>query len=224
MAGRGVRIPTETLLALKTRLAGLLARSTVRREEVDRTAELFSVSPSTAYCSLKALHQPKGLKRADRGKPRGIPGQDLARFCEIIAALVRIGAGRFRTPGSDRGPATGDPAGQFCGDGLGSDRPGSHRGQRFRRRDGQVIAWSGPRAQWRQPRSRIGRVRLVQFTGNCPDRLSRRDDRPARRRSAVGSVQRKKDSRQAPSAARSAHNCSSSRNLSRSATIRSAST
>jgi len=87
MADRGVRIPTETLLALRTRLARLPARSAVRREDVGRTAELFGVSPSTVYRSLKALHQPKGLKRADRGKPRSIPERDLARYCEIIAAL-----------------------------------------------------------------------------------------------------------------------------------------
>ena len=87
MADRGVRIPTETLLALRTRLVRLPARSAVRREDVGRTAELFGVSPSTIYRALKALHQPKGLKRADRGKPRSIPERDLARYCEIIAAL-----------------------------------------------------------------------------------------------------------------------------------------
>ncbi len=87
MANRGVRIPAETLLALKTRLSGLPPRSATRREEVGRTAEFFSVSPSTIYRSLKSLHQPKGLKRADRGKPRGIPERDLVLYCEIIAAL-----------------------------------------------------------------------------------------------------------------------------------------
>ncbi len=86
MADRGVRIPAETLLVLRTRLARLPARSTVRRE-VGRTAEIFGVSPSTIYRFLKALHQSKGLKRADRGKPRSIPERDLARYCEIIAAL-----------------------------------------------------------------------------------------------------------------------------------------
>ncbi len=87
MANRGIRIPAETLLALKTRLAGLPPRSATRREEVGRTAAFFSVSPSTIYRSLKSLHQPKGLKRADRGKPRGIPERDLVMYCEIIAAL-----------------------------------------------------------------------------------------------------------------------------------------
>ena len=46
--------------------------------EVGRTTELFGASPSTVYRSLKALHQPKGLKRADRGEPRSISEQDPA--------------------------------------------------------------------------------------------------------------------------------------------------
>ncbi|MCP4826568.1 MAG: recombinase family protein, partial [Shimia sp.] len=71
MANRGIRIPSETLLALRTRLAGLPPRSAARREEIGRIADLFGVSPSTVYRALKTLHQPKGLRRADRGKPRG---------------------------------------------------------------------------------------------------------------------------------------------------------
>lgn len=87
MANRGARIPSETLLALRTRLAGLPPRSAARREEVGRIASLFGVSVSTIYRALKALHQPKGLRRADRGKPRCISEHDMARYCEIIAAL-----------------------------------------------------------------------------------------------------------------------------------------
>jgi len=87
MANRGIRIPAETMLALRTRLTGLPPRSAARREEVGRIAGLFGVSPSTVYRALKSLHQPKGLRRSDRGKPRGIQERDLARYCEIIAAL-----------------------------------------------------------------------------------------------------------------------------------------
>ena len=87
MANRGKRLPSETLLALRTRLAGLPSRSAARREEVARIADLFGVSPSTVYRALKALYQPKGLRRADRGKPRGLSEQDMVRYCEIIAAL-----------------------------------------------------------------------------------------------------------------------------------------
>ena len=56
MADGDVRIPTETSLALRIRLAGLPARSAVRLEEVGRTAKVFGVSPSTVCRSLKALH------------------------------------------------------------------------------------------------------------------------------------------------------------------------
>lgn len=87
MANRGIRIPAETLLALRTRLAGLPSRSAARREEINRIADLFGVSSSTVYRALKSLHQPKGLRRADRGKPRGISEKDMVRYCEIIAAL-----------------------------------------------------------------------------------------------------------------------------------------
>lgn len=87
MANRGKLLPPETLLALRTRLSGLPPRSAARREEVARIADLFGVSPSTVYRALKALHQPKGLRRADRGKPRGLSEQDMVRYCEIIAAL-----------------------------------------------------------------------------------------------------------------------------------------
>ncbi|WP_227272204.1 IS481 family transposase [Roseobacter weihaiensis] len=80
-------MPAETLLALRTRLAGLPPRSATRRKEIGRIAELFGVSASTVYRALKSLHQPKGLRRADRGKPRGIPEHELVRYCEIIAAL-----------------------------------------------------------------------------------------------------------------------------------------
>ena len=87
MVNRGIRIPAETLLALRTKLARLPSRSAARREEIGRIAGLFGVSPSSVYRALKSLHQPKGLRRADRGKPRSIPERDMARYCKIIAAL-----------------------------------------------------------------------------------------------------------------------------------------
>ena len=49
--------------------------------EVGRTTELFGTSPSTVCRSLKALHQPTGLKRPDRGEPRSISEQDPAADC-----------------------------------------------------------------------------------------------------------------------------------------------
>lgn len=87
MRRSGAKIPAETLLSLRGRLASLPSRSPARREEVSRIAATFGVSASTVYRALKALHQPKSLRRADRGRPRGIPERDLVRYCEIIAAL-----------------------------------------------------------------------------------------------------------------------------------------
>ncbi|SFL23509.1 Integrase core domain-containing protein [Pseudovibrio ascidiaceicola] len=87
MANRGIRIPPETLLSLRTRLSGLPPRSAARREEINRIADIFGVSPSTVYRALNALHKPKGLRRSDRGKPRKIPEREMDRYCELIAAL-----------------------------------------------------------------------------------------------------------------------------------------
>ncbi|MTH95270.1 DDE-type integrase/transposase/recombinase [Roseibium sp. RKSG952] len=87
MGNRGIRLPSETLLSLRTRLNGLPARSAARREEVARIAALFGVSSSTVYRALSGLHRPKPLRRSDRGRPRGLPEKELERYCEIIAAL-----------------------------------------------------------------------------------------------------------------------------------------
>ncbi|KZL28949.1 Integrase core domain protein [Pseudovibrio sp. WM33] len=87
MANRGIRIPPETLLSLRTRLSGLPPRSAARREEINQIADLFGVSPSTVYRALNALHKPKGMRRSDRGKPRKVPERNMDRYCELIAAL-----------------------------------------------------------------------------------------------------------------------------------------
>ena len=61
---RKARIPAETLLGLRSRLASLPARAPARREEIGRIAELFGVSSATVYRSLQELHRPKDLRRA----------------------------------------------------------------------------------------------------------------------------------------------------------------
>ena len=81
------KIPTETLLSLRSRLKTFPARSVARKEEIARIAALFGVSTSSVYRSLKSLTQPKGLRRNDRGHPRGSLGDEMVRYCEIIAAL-----------------------------------------------------------------------------------------------------------------------------------------
>jgi hypothetical protein len=87
MGHRGARIPAEALIALRARLATLAPRDTARAREVARVAELYGVSVSSVYRRLRELHRPKGLRRADRGVPRAVPGAELERFCEIVAAL-----------------------------------------------------------------------------------------------------------------------------------------
>ena len=95
--GRKTRIPSESLLGLRRRLASLPARSPERRVEVGRVAELFGVSPATVYRALKDLNRPKSMRRSDRGRPRAFDEDQLTRYCEIIAALklrTRNGQGR----------------------------------------------------------------------------------------------------------------------------------
>lgn len=95
--GRKVRIPAESLLGLRRRLASLPARSPERRAEVERISELFGVSPATVYRAIKELNRPKAMRRADRGQPRAFSADELSRYCEIIAALklrTRNGNGR----------------------------------------------------------------------------------------------------------------------------------
>lgn len=87
MGRSGTKVPAETLLSLRSRLSTLPARSVARREEVQRIANLFGISSSTVYRSLKSLSQPKGLRRNDRGKPRGLSEREMVLYCEIIAAL-----------------------------------------------------------------------------------------------------------------------------------------
>ena len=95
--GRKAVIPAESLLGLRSRLASLPARSSERRAEVERIADMFGVSSATVYRALKELNQPKALCRSDRGKPRALGSDKLNSYCEIIAALklrTRNGQGR----------------------------------------------------------------------------------------------------------------------------------
>jgi len=87
MGRKGVSIPSETLLSLRSRLASLPPRSAARKEEVQRIASLFGVSPSTIYRALKSFSQPKGLRRNDRGHPRRFSDREKVKFCEIIVAM-----------------------------------------------------------------------------------------------------------------------------------------
>lgn len=101
--GRRAGIPAETLLSLRKRLETLPARAPERRQEVGRIAELFGVSAATVYRALQGLHQPKDMRRADRGRPRAFESAEMTRYCEVIAALkIRTGNGRGRKLSTDR--------------------------------------------------------------------------------------------------------------------------
>lgn len=101
--GRKARIPAETLLSLRSRLGSLPARCSGRRAEVERVAALFGVSTATVYRSLQGLKRPKDLRRSDRGRPRALDRADMAKYCEIIAALkIRTGNGQGRHLSTNR--------------------------------------------------------------------------------------------------------------------------
>lgn len=101
--GRKARIPAESLLGLRRRLASLPARAPERRQEIARVAELFGVSAATVYRALQDLQRPKDMRRADRGHPRALDEKDMTRYCEVIAARkIRTGNGQGRKLSTNR--------------------------------------------------------------------------------------------------------------------------
>lgn len=80
-------MPFETLASLKVRLAQLSPRNTERKLLIEQTASLYGVSVETVYRALRQGYKPKGVRRADQGKPRKLSRVELNRYCEIIAAL-----------------------------------------------------------------------------------------------------------------------------------------
>lgn len=85
--GEGRQIPAEALVHLRRRLDMLPPRHPDRAEVLRSARELYGVSRATLYRVLQQSLRPKGLRRADRGKPRKIPAAEMERYCEIVAAL-----------------------------------------------------------------------------------------------------------------------------------------
>jgi DNA invertase Pin-like site-specific DNA recombinase len=84
-------IPAEALLDLKRRLQTLAPQSAERRHLVQETAALYGISESTLYRRLRAGGQLRPAQRQDRGVPKVLPEAQLARYCELIAAIkIRI--------------------------------------------------------------------------------------------------------------------------------------
>jgi hypothetical protein len=81
------QVPSESLLVLRRRLADLAPRSAERRALMQETATLYGISEVSLYRALRELGRPKVPQRADRGRSRILPPEELGRFCEVIAAL-----------------------------------------------------------------------------------------------------------------------------------------
>jgi hypothetical protein len=83
----GKRLYPEALVSLRHRLSGLPSRCKERRSIMQETANLYDVSESTLYRTLKEHKRPKPLRRSDRGKPRVLPSELMETYCEVIAAM-----------------------------------------------------------------------------------------------------------------------------------------
>lgn len=80
-------VPAEALLDLQRRLQIFPPRSHERRIIIQQVAELYNISETTLYRSLRATGIPKALRRSDRGVPRIITKESMERYCELIAAI-----------------------------------------------------------------------------------------------------------------------------------------
>jgi hypothetical protein len=84
---REKKIPTEALLELKKRLEILSPRSPDRLRTIEQCAIDFGVTTSTVYRQLGRIVTLRQTSRADKGKSRTLPKEDLYAFCDVIAAL-----------------------------------------------------------------------------------------------------------------------------------------
>jgi len=87
MDGRRRVIPVDSLLQLRQRLDRLPRKSPERAAQIAAVAELYGISTTTVYRALQLLQKPHAAHRADFGKPRLLPKNELERYCELIAAL-----------------------------------------------------------------------------------------------------------------------------------------
>jgi hypothetical protein len=86
MASRKV-IPVDSLVQLRQRLDRLPPKSPERAAQIAAVAQLYGVSSTTVYRTLRTFLKPRAVHRADRGTPRVLPRAELERYCELIAAL-----------------------------------------------------------------------------------------------------------------------------------------
>lgn len=81
------KLPKDRIVELNNRLQLLPPRSNERKRIVEEFANLYGVSTSTVYRSVRRMFKPQSLKRSDSGKPRNIDPQQMEKYCKIIAAL-----------------------------------------------------------------------------------------------------------------------------------------
>jgi hypothetical protein len=80
-------VPAEALAALRRRLLALPGRHPECSMLMASTAQLYAVSRATLYRLLRGDRRPKDAHRADRGRPRAMPADEVERWCEIVAAM-----------------------------------------------------------------------------------------------------------------------------------------
>jgi hypothetical protein len=81
------KIPKDRLVELQNRLILFPDRDKERRRLVNEFADLYGVSTSTVYRSIRRMFQPKSMKRSDTGKPRQMDFKKLDLYCKTIAAI-----------------------------------------------------------------------------------------------------------------------------------------
>lgn len=86
-SSRHKEIPADSLLQLRQRLDHLPRKSPERAKQVAQFADLYGVSSTTVYRTLKNLRKPRLTHRADHGKPRVLPMAELESYCALIAAV-----------------------------------------------------------------------------------------------------------------------------------------
>ncbi|MCB1615257.1 MAG: IS481 family transposase [Pseudomonadales bacterium] len=83
------RIPVETIILLKNSLDTIQPRSPERRKLIQDVADLHGVSVHTIWRALREQQMPSSARRSDAQKPRVLPGEEMQKFCEIIAAMQK---------------------------------------------------------------------------------------------------------------------------------------
>ncbi len=62
-------------------------KSPERAAQITSMAEIYGISTTTVYRALRQFNAPRTVGCSDQGKPRVLPTAELARYCELIAAL-----------------------------------------------------------------------------------------------------------------------------------------